>query len=237
MPEVWDFSTDEVSKDGEFILEFLESQKESERNMWEFTKWTCQAILEFQDLQSISFPKHGKWFNINYLFFEGLSVLREAFLCGINGQTHASFATLRAGLEIITTHYWWKEKGFSEQNYSQFYDWLRGNSRSIPFAKIIDDTFRDLEIPTTILSKDDFMSIYSQLCSYAHKPIKSEALTTIRGSNLSEPSVAQCIYWLRLTCATIQTILYLMIARDPICLFPVPQYKKFGFSPPVGVFF
>ena len=110
IPEVWDIRPDELSEDGKREVELLESTSNSESNIWELTKWTCQAILEFQDLQSINFPDQGKWFNINYLFFEGLSVLREAILCGINGQAHASFTTLRAAIEIIMTHYWWKKK-------------------------------------------------------------------------------------------------------------------------------
>jgi len=237
MPKVWDLYPDEFSKDGEYILKLLESQDDFTRSIWELTKWTCQAILEFQDLQNIQIPYRGKWFNINYLFFEGLSVLREAFLCGINGQTHASLTTLRSGLEIITTHYWWKERALFEKDNKQFYDWIRGELKSIPFAKIIDDTFCDSEIPTEMFSKDSFKSIYSQLCSYAHKPTKDEAITTIRESNIPKPSVAQCIYWLGLTYATIQSLLYLMIIKNPICLFPVPQYNKFGFNPPVGIFF
>jgi hypothetical protein len=183
-------------------------------------------------------PKKGRFFNSNFLFFEGLTILREAVLCGINGQIHASFAALRSGLEAITTHYWWKEKAFSEKDFTLFYDWLIGNSKGLPqFRGILEKTFRDVALPSEILTFDEVYELYKKLCSYAHKPTKAESLTGIRRTNVTVPNLEQTKYWLWLTYGSLSSLLIIMVGRDPICLFPVDWYRKFGFSPPVGTFF
>lgn len=238
MQDVCDLRVNEISEDGKKILDFFESLKHPDYDIWDNTKWICQAIFEFQDLQFLHIPSQGKFFNIHYLFCEGLSALRESILCGINGQTHASFTVLRAAFEMITTHYWWKEKGIDESDYTLFYKWLRGDERKrVLFRTIVKDTFKQIESPSDFLTEDEFYETYVQLCSYAHKPLKNESLVTIRGSNISEPTIDQCVYWLNLTNKAVRHLLRLMICRDPICLFPVQIYRKFGFNPPAGAFF
>ncbi len=237
MPEIWDFAAQEISENGNQTLELLEADNCTEHYIWDLTKWTCQSILEFQDLQDMPFPYKGKYLNINYLFFEGITALREAMLCGINGQVHASLAALRSAFEIITTHYWWKEKLRFANDYGEFYDWLRGDSEPFPFSRVIRDSFTDMERPPEFITEEEFRLVYRKLCSYAHKPTKSEAITAIRGSNVAAPTPATIAYWLSLVYAGVRSILSVAVVRDPICLFPVSLYRKFGFNPPVGVFF
>jgi hypothetical protein len=237
MCDVWRIERHELSEVGEHACRLLGSEDFPDQREWKNTVWICQAILEFQDLQDVRLPERGRFTQQNYLFFEGIAVLREAILAGLNGCLHASFAALRSALELVTFHYWWKEKLRFAEDYQRLYLWLDGEKDSPPFRGVIDETFRAFEVPGIAIKKKDFENIYSRLCSYSHKPLIKEAVTTIRGTNLNVPNDPQSRYWVGLVRLTVRAILDVAVNNSPISLFPVALHRKFGFSPPVGVFF
>ncbi len=237
MRDVWGIERHELSEVGDHACRLLGSAGFPEEREWKNTVWSCQAILEFQDLQDVRLPVRGRFTQKNYLFFESIAVLREAILAGLNGCLHASFAALRSALELVTFHYWWKEKLRFEEDYERLYSWLDGKKDSPPFRGVINEIFRALEVPGVAIKKRDFENIYRRLCSYSHKPLIKEAVTAIRGTNLNVPNGPQTRYWVSLVHPTVRAILDVAVNNSPISLFPVALHRKFGFSPPVGVLF
>ena len=199
--------------------------------------WGCQTVIEFQDLQAIALPQEGPFLNINYLFYQGIETLRESFLAGINGLYHSSFATLRSSLENFVFNQWWRSRLSAATDYSEFYDWLNGKKQSIPFAKALQDVCSDAALEHSTIGLDDCKATYRRLCSYSHKPLIADCIPNLRGTN--EPSVTATLigYWLEMLELTLIPIIEILVAYTPQCLFPVSPYRKFGFNPPVGVFF
>jgi len=235
--EVWQIEQHELSGVGEHVCRLLDSEDFPDHGKWENTGWICQAVLEFQDLQDVRLPVRGRFTQKDYLFFEGMAVLREAILAGLNGCLHASFAALRSALELVTFHYWWTEKLRFEEDFEQLYLWLDGKKKAPPFKNVIDETFRAFEVPGVAIKKQDFENTYKRLCSYSHKSLVKEAITAIRGTNLNVPNELQSRYWVSLVHPTVRAILDVAVNSSPVCLFPVMLHRKFGFSPPVGIFF
>lgn len=237
MQEVWQISDSELSEIGTAVSDLMKAEESPPHDLWEHACWICQAIIEFQDLQDMPIPHKGRFFQINYLFAEGLATLREAVATGLNGYFHASFGMLRAALEMFTFHYWWKEKLRFSGSYEPFYAWAEGDRTSPPFRNVIDESFQNLDPPEYSITKEGFNRVYSKLCAYAHKPIIKEAITSIRGTNVPTISEELLGYWAKLLHESAWCILHIALNRSPICLFPQVLYRKFGFSPPVGMFF
>src|SRR3990167_1870702 len=126
---VWQLEDYELAPHGESACELLASTNFEEHTSWDAALWSAQALIEFQDLQYCSVPKVGRFFQVNYLFFEALAALRESFVCGLNGQTHAALAVLRSSAEMFVFHYWWKTKLRASDSYEDFYEWQEGNRR------------------------------------------------------------------------------------------------------------
>ena len=97
--------------------------------------------------------------------------------------------------------------------------------------------YKDLRQPPAALGEAEAAVIYRNLCSYSHKPLPNESLTRLRGTNLPTQSQSVVQMWAYAFYAVSTVILDMLIAEHPMCLFPVHQYRKFGFNPPVGVFF
>jgi hypothetical protein len=237
---VWDIQPRELSEHGRDVLKVLEESGANIKGVYERLAWTGQAILEFQDLLQIILPESGPFLHTNYLFFQSLDTLRQAVLTGLNGQTHASLAILRSTLENFVFHYWWRSVLLKERTFEAYYAWLRGEPPKIkmpPFARVIADTFARLDLPRDAIDLGAFRAIYAQLCSYVHKPLMAESLTTIRGGNIPGVSQEEILYWLGLMNRTQRALLDLGIGHAPQALFPIEIHRKFGFSTPVGALF
>jgi len=233
MKDVWGIREGEVGKEGSKIL----SKLESEYNLWNQIKWTCQAIIEFQDLQDFIIPHYGRVFKRNYLFIEGMFAIRECVLCGINGQFNASLAVLRSALEMTVCHYWYKERYFSKNSYEDFYSWLDGEKGGAPFRNMLKDTFKRIECPDSAVDQTHVENVYSKLCSYSHKPVLRESMVYRGRSNYRKKIIENYQYWMELVNSALWVILHVNIYWKPQCLFPVDITERFGFNPPVGMFF
>lgn len=238
--DVWNLQPGELSEHGRSVLQLLEDSNPKLRSSYHRLVWTGQAILEFQDLQPLILPERGPFLHLNFLFFQSLDALRQAVLTGLNGQTHASFAVLRSALENFLFHYWWRSLKSKTRTFEAYYSWLRGERGKMkvpPFARVIADTFNRLDLPPEATNLDSFNGVYSQLCSYAHKPLLAESLTTIRRGNLAGISPAETEYWLNLVNRTHRAMLDIAIGQAPQALFPIEIHRKFGFHTPVGALF
>jgi hypothetical protein len=238
--EVWNIESHELSEHAANVVKLLEAPESTINPPYEHLVWNSQAILEFQDLQPVILPKSGPFLHANFLFFQSLEALRQAVLTGLNGQTYASFAILRSALENFIFHYWWRSLNMNEPTFEKYYSWLENRSQTfrIPtFARVMEETLAVLDLPAGSIDLPTLKSVYAQLCSYAHKPLLAEALTTIRGGNVRGISVTEIEYWLDLMNRTQRVLVDIAIGYAPQALFPIEVHRKFGFNTPVGGFF
>jgi hypothetical protein len=235
---VWDISGAELSVNAVSALDRLEASVEPMQTLFRDVCWQGQALLEFQDLQDWSLLKSGPFLlNIGFLFCESLNVLRQVILCGLNGVIHAALATLRSSLEAFVFHYWWRRKLAGSDDYTRFYEWVFGSKeQNRNFSRVIDDILNDLEHPPQAFVFNELKAVYSQLCSYAHKALLDEAIITVRGSNTTQPSEKELLFWLSLVQRTQRCMIDVAVLTSPNALFPVDVYRKFGFNFPFGVF-
>jgi hypothetical protein len=92
-------------------------------------------------------------------------------------------------------------------------------------------------MPPSGKTKDTFVALYGKLCAYAHKPLIAQAITGLKGTNLTIINSEVLYFWLDLLQNTQRVVLDLAVSNSPMCLFPLPLHTKFGFNPPLGVFF
>lgn len=235
--QVWNIDAAELSPNGSKTLERLESCAEPLQRFYRDVCWQGQALLEFQDMQEMPFPKRGRFMNLAYLYCESVNTLRQVVISGLNGQVQTSLAGLRSSLEAMVYQYWWRRKLFGADDYEPFYNWLLGKERKGPtFALVIAETLNDLEHPPRAVIFDELKSAYAALCSYAHKALLDEAIINIRGGNAPQASDEETLYWLSLLHATQRCMVDVVVLSSPLAVFPVNVYRKFGFNPPLGVF-
>jgi hypothetical protein len=234
--DVWDIADSELAPNGAIALERLEAYPEPMQTVYRDVCWQGQALIEFQDLQEMPFPQSGRFMNLGFLYCESLNALRQVVICALNGQVHAALAALRSSLEALVYHYWWRRKLFLAGDNQAFYNWLFGKERNTRFSGVISDTLNDLPRPAQSVVFDELQTIYSQLCSYAHKATLDEAITTIRGGNMQQHSDYEIFYWLSMLGRTQRSMLDIAVLSSPHAVFPVDIYRKFGFNPPLGVF-
>jgi hypothetical protein len=184
----------------------------------------------------MTFPKAGRYFNINYFFFEGITTLSEAVLSGVNGCVHASLATLRAVFEIFALHCHWKERRRDADMYDEFYAWISGAAKAPGFMSVIGSCYPG-SLPRGAVNENDARSLYRKLCAYVHKPTLGESITTIRGGNSTGVSGPLLEYWLGTLVELQHHLIELLVRSSPAALFPIDVTRKFGFNPPMGLFF
>ncbi len=228
--KIWAIHDSELSKIGEATLSQLEKGPRAAQIAWQGL-----AIHEFADIQDQTFPKAGPYFNINFFYFEACSVLREALIAGLNGSIHASLAVLRPAFEMFVLHRYWKERRQNADTYDEFYGWFTGTAKAPGFGKLLGDCYQP-EFPGSVTSADARV-LYSKLCSYVHKPNWAESITTIRRGNV--PGVPHTLleYWSQVIYDLQMHIIDLLVRASPASIFPIDITRKFGFNPPVGLFF
>ena len=183
-------------------------------------------------------PRHGRFINSNYLFFEGLAALREATLCGCAGLVHASFATLRSAFEMLSLHHWWRDRLFFAESHEGFYDWLEGRRKPPPLKNVLEENWRTFNPAPGMATLDQARDVYEFLCAYSHRPILKESTVRMRGGNASKSVPGELFeFWLDGLERTTRLLLENMVSARPECLFPVELHRKFGFNQPIGLFF
>lgn len=235
---VWDFKEFELSPVAHKSSELFQDQSGPFFPTASKIAALSQALLEFQDLITMMLPQKGRIGSVNFLFYEGISGVREAILIGISGLTHSSFAALRAAVEMLVLHEWWRERLFFADSHEDFYGWLEGKRKAVPFRNALESNFDRFAKSPELVSISDAYEIYEFLCRYAHRPILSQSIIPLRGGNIGTTPTKQLMsFWLVSIQRVLTFILHHMISARPECLIEVDVYRKFGFNKPIGMFF
>ena len=199
--------------------------------------WASQALTEFADLVGFTRPSAGRAQHGCYLYFEAVSALREATVGMLNGSPRAATGLLRSVMEMLLLHCWWQERSSRKGNTSQFYEWLEGRRRKPKIRDVIANNFEWLGIPADGGAIEHVDRTYDRLCSYVHAPIRDESFTMMNRGNVGFVSVGVLRHWLALVLDVLRIALEQLVHLHPQCLFPVDICRKFGFNPPVGMYF
>ena len=197
----------------------------------------AQALIEFMDLADFTLQGKGRRQRKNYLYFEAISALREATVGMLNGSPRASTGLLRSVLEMLLLHCWWQAHISRTGSSKKFYNWLEGRRPKPRFKDVVKDNFNFLGIPADTAAMEQVEHTYSRLCSYVHAPLLKESVTTLNQGNQSHVGIAVLQHWLALARDTLRIALEQFVYLHPQCLFPVDITRKFGFNPPVGMYF
>jgi hypothetical protein len=124
--------------------------------------------------------------------------------------------------------------------FGAYYAWLRNEPakpKKLTFSKVIRETLDVLDLPSGATDESRFRQLYELLCSYVHKPLLSQSLTTIRGGNIPGVSHSEIHYWVSLLDQSQRVLIDMLIGNDPQALFLIEIHRKFGFATPVGALF
>lgn len=234
--DVWMITDGEMNTAAGIALKHLQNEKELAEPHREVA-WLIQALIEFMDLANFTPHGKGKRQRKNYLYFEALSALREATLGMLNGSPRASTGLLRSVLEMLLLHCWWQAQILRTGSSEKFYDWLEGRRKKPKFWDVVKDNFDFLGIPADPEAKEQIKQTYYRLCSYVHAPLLEESVTTLNQGNQGQVDIAVLQHWLVLARDALRIALEQFVHLHPQSLFPVDVIKKFGFNPPVGMYF
>ena len=234
--DVWTIVDGELNSIAEVAWERLQKDKGLAGLHCEVA-WAAQAVVEFSDLANFTPSVKGRLQYRNYLYFEAVSALREATVGMLNGLPRASTGQLRSAMEMLLLHCWWQERISRKGNSAQFFDWLEGRRRSPKFRDVVENNFDWLAISSDATTTKRAHSTYQKLCSYVHAPIREESLTMINQGNVGYVGVNVLRHWLILARDVLRIALDHFVHLYPQCLFPVDIVRKFGFNPPVGMYF
>ena len=234
--DVWTIVDGELNGTAAFAWERLRSEDELGALHREVA-WAAQALLEFADLLSFTRPAKGRVQYQNYLYFEATSALREATVGILNGSPRAASGLLRSVIEMLLFHCWWQKRMSRKGSSSQFYCWLEGRRSHPKFRDVVANNFEWLGIPGEGGAQEHVNRTYERLCSYVHAPIREESFTMLNRGNVGHVGVGVLRHWLGLARDVLRIALEQLVHLYPQCLFPVDITRKFGFNPPVGMYF
>ena len=234
--DIWMIGDREMNKAAEVASGYLENDL---ADLHREVAWLMQAMIEFMDLINVTHPDRGQWQHKNYLYFEAISALREATVGILNGLPRASAGLLRSVLELFVFHCWWQTQISRTGSSIKFYDWLEGRrqKRMPRFKNVVRDNFKFLAIPADAEAMKQIEHTYGRLCSYVHAPLLEESVTTLAQGNYGHVSVRILKHCLVLARDALRVALEQLVHLYPQSLFPVDITKKFGFNPPVGMYF
>lgn len=233
--DVWTIADGDLNSTARVAWERLQSEKELV-GLHREVAWAAQALIEFSDLASFTPSTTGRFQYKNYLYFEATSTLREATVGMLNGSPRAATGLLRSVMEILLLHCWWQERIMRKGNSVQYYDWLEGRREQPKFRDVVENNFKWLGIPADAAAEHVHRT-YRTLCAYVHAPIRDESFTMLNRGNVGYIGVGILRHWLTLARDALRIALEQLVHLYPQCMFPVDVYKKFGFNPPVGMYF
>ena len=235
--DVWTMADGELNEIAGIACALLQNEEEL-TDLHREVAWASQALIEFVDLASfISSSVKGRFQYKNYLYFEAASALREATVGMLNGSPRASTGLLRSVLEMLLLHCWWQKRISRKRNSAQFYEWLEGERPQPRFRDVVANNFAWLEIPAETAAIEHVERTYERLCSHVHAPIREDSFTMLNRGNVAHVGVGVLRYWLVMARDALRIALEQLVHLYPQCLFPVDINRKFGFNPPVGMYF
>ena len=234
--DVWTIVDGELNEAARIAWKRLRDEKEL-AGLHREVAWSTQALLEFADLANFTPSGEGRTQYKNYLYFEAVSALREATIGMLNGSPRASTGLLRSVLEMLLLHCWWQKRISRKGSSKPFYDWLEGRRNKPTFRDMVGNNFKWLGMPPDDAAKERVWSTYARLCSYVHAPIREESATMLNQGNVGLVSVGVLRNWLVLARNALRIALEQLVHLYPQSLFPVDINRKFGFNPPMGMYF
>ena len=234
--DVWTIGDGELNEAAGIVWKRLRDEKEL-AGLHREVAWSAQALIEFADLANFTHSGKGRTQYKNYLYFEAVSALREATVGMLNGSPRASTGLLRSVLEMLLLHCWWQQRISRKGSSESFYDWLEGRKKKPTFQDIVRNNFEWLGMPPDDAAKERVRSTYARLCSYVHAPIREESATMLNQGNVGQVGVGVLRHWLVLAREALRIALEQLVHLYPQSLFPVDINRKFGFNPPVGMYF
>ena len=234
--DVWTIGDGELNDVSALALEKLRGDAEL-GSLHRAVAWAAQALTEFADVVGFTRVKQDRVQHGSYLYFEAVSALREATVGMLNGQPRAATGLLRSVMEMLLLHCWWQERLSRKGKSSQFYEWLEGRKAKPKMRDVVGNNFQWLGIPAGGGALEHVNRTYERLCSYVHAPIRDDSFTMLNRGNVGYVSVGVLRHWSALALDVLRIALEQLVHVYPQCLFPVDICRKFGFNPPVGMYF
>ena len=234
--DVWTFTDEELSNIAVVALERLKDV-EKLAGLHRQVAWATQALIEFWDLANFTRPPKGRLQYNNYLYFEAIGALREATLCMLNASPRAATGLLRSVMEMLLLHCRWQAHIRRTGNSAQFYNWLEGRTEQPKFKDTVRNNLEWLGIPGGKEAAEPIHRTYKRLCSFVHAPIREASVTILNRGNVGYVGVEVLHGSLSLARDMLGIVLEHLVYLHPLCLFPVDINRKFGFNPPVGMYF
>lgn len=235
----------EINEYGKDIVKQNIEDKEL-KSYFKKLKISLLAYMQFQDLFSISFNSKDYFINEDillqnkYCYYESLFYLRQSILSLFNLNILSTITLLRPFIELSIFQLYWtyssKEKGFKS-----YYKWIKGNKEKPPFRNSLEYVINKkcLTFPKlkNLLENSEkiLKNLYYKFCSYTHVPVLSESLAA-KARGFSIPDLEDFLYALHQTNILLHHIIVLYVICNPMILFPVKIYKKFGFNPPSNLY-
>lgn len=213
-----------------------------------------QAYIEFQDILDISInaeldfkPRTAAeilrmhvW-NRHYCFYESLFYLRDSISSWLDGNLLASLALLRPFLELSVLHIY-RHVTADKNGHEKHLEWVHGKKNKPNFHAMVDLSIERIEAAEFCnterlnLLKESLKKAFKSLCAYNHSPQLDESISTMSKGNFSI-SAESVLFYLVVASFVLRQVIYLFVLAYPTSLFPVDKYKKWGVSPPVGLYF
>ena len=242
--KVWTIRADELCPAADISSDYIQLNDDL-AEMHCRVAWLSQALIEFMDL--LDFPDSIRILQSrrnNYFYFEAISALREATVGILNGSFRASTALLRTVFELLLIHCRWQIK-FSrnmsarkrENALNIFSECVAGKKLNPKFKDVLQFNVQNLNIPYDVTKCKDVLDVYSKLCSYVHTSSLAESTTILKDGNINTVSAPALCKWLKLAQEVLEISLEHLIFHKPQSLFPVNIVAKFGYNPPVGMYF
>lgn len=225
-----------LNRNGKLIFEHLESdEKYFYSEVYDSLKGKINALLTIQDIYPGTIYDEKSLDSMNksmYFYYESIHLLREYFYCGFNNLPSAGLSIARTILEFsIRQCYFYKvcdsaksynplECYFKSEEISstqrQLNKILSKGSFEAPIRKMIQDTLVDL----------------SKGGSHAYVP-KHSSLDEFKINH--KYTLSSLYFWVEMN-HILTACLWCYYYTFPMLFAPVNILKKFGFSPPLGIF-
>ncbi len=179
--------------------------------------------------------------NRHYCFYESLFYLRDSISSWLDGNLLASLALLRPFLELSVLHIY-RHVTADKNGHEKHLEWVHGKKNKPNFHAMVDLSIERIEAAEFCnterlnLLKESLKKAFKSLCAYNHSPQLDESISTMSKGNFSI-SAESVLFYLVVASFVLRQVIYLFVLAYPTSLFPVDKYKKWGVSPPVGLYF
>jgi hypothetical protein len=230
------FGESHLTVSGSKALRFLEFEKRSD-SVFSFDafKWKLHAFLSLQDLVFPPVFEDAPWkviFQMKYFYYESKYILTESILSSLNGLHIGNNHLLRLFIEFNLLQLYFINKTKKESSYQGINEYFKTG------IKPSNTGLLKLALPDDQFCKPIKKRIQVELeqlstrFSHAYIPDHSPKAISVAIPHTSVDS----IYFYVQVLTVLDTVLWMYYVNLPMLFFPVYVTRKFGFSPPTGVY-